>query len=157
NTFKYIASTLKLHSRTDVFFLCMRESITSFYRSLGQPHLAARNDQAFRLVDLCSDLGARAAAAAIKKAPASPVLSSIKHCDVLVIGGTGFIGRHLVAALSTQGKRVAVMARNVRRLPPVFNSPNVILIRGDATKWDEVRAAIGTAGIVIHLAHGGGS
>src|SRR5262249_10434570 len=119
NTFKYIASTLKLHSRTDVFFLCMRESITSFYRSLGQPHLAARNDRAFRLVDLCSDLGARAAAAAIKKAPASPVLSSIKHCDVLVIGGTGFIGRHLVAALSTQGKRVAVMARNVRRLPPV--------------------------------------
>jgi nucleoside-diphosphate-sugar epimerase len=75
---------------------------------------------------------------------------------VLVIGGTGFIGGHVVAALLAKGRHVRVLARSVNNLPRLFANPGVTLVRGDARNRDDVARAIGAARVVVNLAHGGG-
>ena len=76
--------------------------------------------------------------------------------DVAVLGGTGFIGRHVVAKLVEHGKRVSVMARSISNLPAIFADPRVALVQGDVANTAAVEAAIGKAPVVIHLAQGSG-
>ena len=42
-------------------------------------------------------------------------------CDVAILGGTGFIGTHVVQRFVAQGARVSVMARSIRNLPAIFH------------------------------------
>jgi 2'-hydroxyisoflavone reductase len=71
--------------------------------------------------------------------------------DVLIIGGTGFLGRHLVEAALGKGHKVTLFNRGLRE-PGLF--PNVETIEGDreadlpmlrGRRWD---AAIDTCGYV---------
>ena len=75
---------------------------------------------------------------------------------VTVLGGTGFIGSHTVAALLQDGWRVRVMARSVNNLQPVFYQPGVERVRGDVKNRDDLERAIAGADAVVNLAHGGG-
>ena len=77
-------------------------------------------------------------------------------CDVAILGGTGFIGTHVVRRFVAEGARVAVMARSVRNLPAIFGTDAVSLHAGDLRDADAVATAIGAAPIVVNLAHGGG-
>jgi nucleoside-diphosphate-sugar epimerase len=157
NILNYVLSTLKLKSRTDVFFISMKQSIRSFYESLSQEETRPVDDAGGRLVALCSKLADRLPRVSISNTQAPLPIRPQHECEVALIGGTGFIGQHLVTALLGKGKTVAVMARNIRRLPEVFSDPKVVLIRGDATSYEDVRNAIDGAEAVVNLAHGGGS
>jgi len=57
----------------------------------------------------------------------------------LVTGGTGYLGRHLVAALVAQGRTVRVLARSSS---DVTGLDGVEVVRGDLTSRDELRAAM---------------
>ncbi len=50
--------------------------------------------------------------------------------NVLVIGGTGFLGRHIVKELVLKGHQVSVLCRNLLRAKSIF-SESVTLIEGD--------------------------
>ena len=53
-------------------------------------------------------------------------------CDnVLVIGGSGFVGRHLVAALAARGKRVTVPTRRRDRAKHLILLPTVDVVEAD--------------------------
>ncbi len=65
---------------------------------------------------------------------------------VAVTGGTGFIGRHVVAALAAAGHEVTVVARTPT---PVVGAARVV--RGDVTDR-AVGAALAGAGAIVHLA-----
>lgn len=54
----------------------------------------------------------------------------------LVLGGTGFIGRAVVAELVRRGHRVAVLHRGVTPWEPI---PGVEYVRGDRTRLGELR------------------
>lgn len=73
-------------------------------------------------------------------------------CDrpVLVTGGTGFIGRRLVAVLQARGARVRVLVRTMSRLPPDWGRVDIVV--GDLS--DPASLARACAGIdtVIHAA-----
>jgi len=154
NLTHYGLSTVKLRGRSDGFFLSMKGSIAAFHEALDK-NVPPELDGAFgtQLVRICET-----AAKAALTAPLSPKRpQELGAYDIAIIGGTGFIGTHLVKLLAVhQGRRVGVMARNVRNLAPVFLHENVVVVRGDVRREDDVARFIAQAGIVIGLAHGGG-
>lgn len=68
----------------------------------------------------------------------------------LVVGGTGFIGAHLVRALGSRGTAVRVMARGYSRLPQ-FDSAVDIRV-GDIGNQGQLANAIDGVSTVYHLA-----
>lgn len=151
----YGLSTAKLKPRCDPFYKSMEASIRAFHEAVdaGKP---VRCDVAFgaRLVQVCEKIGTQIFA----KSRARPIetAQTSSGCDVAVLGGTGFIGRHTVGQLVAAGKNVAVMARGTANLPEIFHHAQVTLVRGDVRNADDLARGIGDVPIVINLAHGGG-
>jgi len=77
---------------------------------------------------------------------------NVEHQEVVVIGGTGFIGSHLAQHLVTQGHRVRVASRQAVDAQRV--DPNITYIRADVTEPDNVVRVIAGASVVFHLATG---
>lgn len=55
----------------------------------------------------------------------------MRHTNILVLGGTGFIGSHLVAALAARGARVCVPSRRRERGKHLFMLPTVEVVQAD--------------------------
>src|SRR5687767_12579804 len=55
----------------------------------------------------------------------------MKHSNVLVVGGSGFIGRHLVASLAAAGLRVTVPSRRRERAKHLILLPTVDVVDAD--------------------------
>jgi predicted dehydrogenase/nucleoside-diphosphate-sugar epimerase len=155
NMLDYALGQAKLAPRKDPFYLSMKGSIGAFHAALDAGR-APELDAAFgaALVRFCDGVAASVFPTP-KTAPAT-VKASEGEADCVVLGGTGFIGTHLVQALVAGGKRVRVMARGVRNLHAIFSHPLVSVLRGDIRDADSVTAAIGGAPVVVNLAHGGG-
>ena len=157
NFMAYSLGMTKLNQSRSPFFASMHDSIASFHQavSAGQPPTL---DGAFglALVTLCETMRDQAFPSPPTQA-AAPRPDAPTRWDVAVLGGTGFIGRHVVRQLLDAGKTVAVMARSDRNLPAVFQEPGVAVIRGSIANEDDIARAIGEAKYVINLAHGGGS
>lgn len=74
---------------------------------------------------------------------------------VAVIGGSGFIGRHLAQELLARGARLRVISRNVERantVKPLGNLGQVQLLRGDVRKGGDLAALLAGADAVVNLA-----
>ncbi|WP_372623263.1 NAD-dependent epimerase/dehydratase family protein [Falsiroseomonas sp.] len=165
NAMDYGLSTLRLKGSTNPFFLSMRDSIAAFHRALDAG-TAPESDAAFgtMLVTTCEMIRdaafADAAPVAGTSRPDAPAVHREREAftpDAVVLGGTGFIGAELVRRMLGQGMRVAVMARSVRNLAPVFgDAERVALHRGDIRDGEAVLRAVGDAPLVVNLAHGGG-
>ena len=69
---------------------------------------------------------------------------------VLVTGGSGFIGTHLVAALAARGDEVTCLVRKSSRMAPSARGARLLL--GDVTDRESVAAAVAGQAIVYHLA-----
>ncbi len=72
---------------------------------------------------------------------------------VLVIGGTGFIGRVLVHQLIEQGNEVRVLSRNPARHS---DRPGVTHVKGEVADRESLRAATEGVSVVYDLSLGGG-
>ncbi|MGC8476480.1 MAG: NAD-dependent epimerase/dehydratase family protein [Acetobacteraceae bacterium] len=154
NLSAYARGLLRLGGPGDPFQASMTGSIRAFHRAVGGGASPAL-DGAFglRLVALCEALAARAPAVA--PAPPSPEPDP-GPADIALLGGTGFIGTHLLRACLAAGLRVVVMARNLGGLPAAFHHPRVRRVRGDIRDGAAVAAAIAGVPVVVNLAHGGG-
>ncbi|MCQ4348366.1 NAD-dependent epimerase/dehydratase family protein [Pseudomonas stutzeri] len=73
---------------------------------------------------------------------------------ILVTGGAGFIGSHLVDALLARGKRVRVLDNlsSGKRANLPLEHPRLALIEGDVADLSGVRAALSGCAAVVHLA-----
>lgn len=83
------------------------------------------------------------------------VLNSLSGKLVAVIGGSGFIGRHLAQELLARGARLRVISRNVERantVKPLGNLGQVQLLRGDVRKGGDLAALLAGADAVVNLA-----
>jgi nucleoside-diphosphate-sugar epimerase/predicted dehydrogenase len=125
----------------------------SFFRSLRDGRAVDRR--------LSGELGAQAvgmiertcalAANAFRAPPKRPAAPSRSAADYLVIGGSGFIGRALVAQLASQGAQVRVFSRG-RASGLERADGRVEIISGDLkSEADLVAAMTGVKG-VFHLA-----
>lgn len=70
--------------------------------------------------------------------------------DTLVLGGSGFIGSHLVDGLVAEGHRVTVFDRFTGGLPPE-SRPGVVSIAGDFMNREALEAAVAGHDWVFHL------
>lgn len=157
NLADYAMSLVKLQPRSDAFFASMKGSIAAFYDAIRNGTLpTASLALGANLVDVCEQIGEQCFPTPLSVShPTIAARASVKP-DVAILGGTGFIGRAVVAKFLAAGKTVRVMARNVSTLPEVFHDPGVEVVRGDIGNSDDVRAAIKDAPVVVNLAHGGG-
>lgn len=71
--------------------------------------------------------------------------------SVLVTGGTGFVGSHLVEHLVSRGYEVVCLVRDPRRLR-WLDGQKVRLVPGDCLAPDTLPQAVRGAGMVIHAA-----
>ncbi len=69
---------------------------------------------------------------------------------VLVTGGTGFVGPHVVHALRARDLPVRALVRERRRATRL-DSWGVELVEGDVTDPESLRAAVAGADVVVHL------
>lgn len=77
-------------------------------------------------------------------------MAHLRDASILVTGGTGFVGRHLIPLLLRAGAHVTCFARpgsDTSRLPE-----NVTLIRGDIMSGNGLAQAMSDRDIVIHMA-----
>jgi dihydroflavonol-4-reductase len=69
----------------------------------------------------------------------------------LVTGGTGFLGRHLIALLAARGDRIRTLAREGTDASALAGR-DVEVARGDVLDPEAVRRAAAGCGLVFHLA-----
>jgi len=72
--------------------------------------------------------------------------------DVLVVGGSGFVGRHLVAALAARGARVTVPSRRRERAKHLVLLPTVEVVEADVNHPGVLARLIPGHDTVINLA-----
>ena len=86
----------------------------------------------------------------------------MKSHQLVLLGGTGFVGRHLIARLAAQGHRVRVLSRNAALRPELRVLPNVQVDTADvynpaslARAFDGADAVINLVGILNEKGFGG--
>lgn len=75
----------------------------------------------------------------------------ITESDVMVTGGTGFLGRHLVRRLLDDGRRVRLLVRSPAQLPDDL-AARCAVVRGDLGDGEALRAAVAGVRTVFHCA-----
>jgi len=83
----------------------------------------------------------------------------LKHTNILVVGGSGFVGRHLVAALAERGARVTVPTRRRDRARHLILLPTVEVVEADVGDANTLAGLAAGRDAVVNLAgilHGPG-
>jgi predicted dehydrogenase/nucleoside-diphosphate-sugar epimerase len=156
----YLTGLLKIRPRSDGFFVSMRDSIAAFYKGIPSGHAPLDGAFGASLVNVCETLAARIPAVTVPAEPAKKgqkvAATAAGTPELVVLGGTGFIGSHLIAQLVAAGRPVRVMSRAAGAQSPPFDSPLVEIMRGNVAKREDVERAVAGARQVVNLAHGGG-
>lgn len=70
---------------------------------------------------------------------------------ILVIGGTGFIGQHVVAKLAARGDTVFVPTRRLRHARDLMVHPTVTIVPGDVHDASVINSLVQGMDAVINL------
>lgn len=76
----------------------------------------------------------------------------MKHENILVVGGSGFVGRHLVAALAARGARVTVPTRRRERAKHLILLPTVDVVQVERLDADTLAGLATGRDTVVNLA-----
>lgn len=71
---------------------------------------------------------------------------------LLITGATGYIGRHLVARLVSQGERPRCLVRDIDKAKTILPADKVELVKGDTTQTAALNAAMQGIDTVVHAA-----
>ena len=171
----YAGSLVLRRGRSDAFFRCMQGSVSSFYEALRsgeQP--ATTGDHAAVVIETCERAIAEApapiaAVAATGKSPSrepvttAPAIATGRQpgVDVLLLGGTGFIGRHLARELNASGRSIRLLTRRpmgnaaIPPRPPLTANGSAAPVEqcgGDIRDPEAVENAVRGARYVVHMA-----
>lgn len=72
--------------------------------------------------------------------------------NVLLTGGTGFIGSHVAIALLESGHEVTILARNPNKVPALAGKPGIDLVQGDLTDLALLESLVQGKDACIHVA-----
>ncbi|WP_420236793.1 NAD-dependent epimerase/dehydratase family protein [Telmatobacter bradus] len=144
---KYIFSKLHLEKRGSPYGESIARAMDAFYASgpLDERIAASRGVQVLRQ---CERIGAEV------PHPEPPVVAAAAKSEtasVLVLGGTGFIGRELVRQLVESGRSVRLLVRSTASLPADLHA-KVEVRRGNTLDSASLQQAMQGVETVVHLA-----
>lgn len=154
----YVLGKLKLGRQANAFAASIQSSVEAFYAGLGGAMDARCSGQlGQQVIEQCT----RMAQPAGVPQPAAPRImktskGTLAPADVLVLGGTGFIGRELVRQLLRGGKRVRVLTRSRGALPFETDDSNLQVCNGDIRNEASLVEALQGVHTVYHLARAAG-
>lgn len=156
----YLSFTLGFGERRDAYYVGMRGSTAAFHRALAaDAAIPTGAEQAAEVMDWCDAVASVAsdAGAAPLELPAPP---PAREGEVLVLGGTGFIGKRVVERLLAHDVPVTCVVRRRHSLPPVVadaaRDGRVRLLDGSLGDGEALSRALEGVATVVHLATGGG-
>ena len=164
NFFWYGLSLLRLAGRSDPYYLSMKGAIEAFYAPLltgGRDDGSAENGR--MVIEGLEQASAAAPEkgtgtfSAAEKVPvpfSGAVSFTRRDGDVLVLGGTGFIGRRLLAGLAAAGQPLRLLVRKPALLPEAARDGGANVCVGDVCNPDDVGRAVEGCRAVIHLVAG---
>lgn len=155
NFIRTIHGKLKKRPSADPYFESIERSVAAFYAGLHGGALDSRLDGRFGLqvMQTCERIIQQARfEAASASAQSWTVLPPLRKPSVLVIGGTGFIGKYLVAALVKKGLGVRVLTRSLGAGQIALAGLPVDLAQGNPADAEFMDAALQGIDVVYHLA-----
>lgn len=168
NLLGYALYTLGLGRRADSFFRGMQGSIAAFYAALrageAPPVDALGGAEVLEWCEAVAEAARRAVPEATPESrPAADLLAAPappRPGEIVVLGGTGFIGRRVVDRLLARGVPVTAVVRRAHGLPPnllaAARDGRLRLLRGSLEDRRSLAEAFRGAKAVLHLATGGG-
>jgi nucleoside-diphosphate-sugar epimerase/predicted dehydrogenase len=158
NLISSVKHTLKKSPEANPFGVSIARSIKSFYETLDG-ELDNRVDGQFGVdvIKACEKITQKAKFTKPKSNKKWTVLPPIKTPTVLVIGGTGFIGRYLVRQLTDAGHGVRVITRGASAGNIGLAGLPVELVQGDIASEEFMLSALDGIEVVYDLAKATGS
>ncbi len=157
----YGLGLFKLTFPDDPFLRGMRGSLQSFHaavRGRGELTDAASPAGAQAVLEMCMQ-SALAAGVQLEPPPrpaAPPTPGPARPGEVVVLGGTGFLGRRCIQLLRAAGRPLTMVVRKPHLLPAELRDSSVRLFVGDAADPQVLAAAFAGANRVLHLATAAG-
>jgi len=161
---KYIKSKLHLEARGNAYGESISRAMDAFYEPKGAA-LDERLDQKLderldgqsgaRIIGLCERIGALANLPAEETVPwnAPQVVTCTVAPRILVLGGTGFIGKELLRQLTAAGHNVRVLARGLVGIPAGLRASGKLdCVVGDVADKAALLRAMKGVDCVFHLA-----
>lgn len=71
---------------------------------------------------------------------------------ILLTGGTGFIGSHVLMELAKQGHEITVIARNKDKVPALHSIPNVTILQTAMNDYKKISDVVKGKDAVVHIA-----
>lgn len=155
NLARYCLSKFRLSDRGSPFGYSIARSLIGFYS--GLPVVKDRGfsaDFARAVVRTCKAI-CNAAGLEVsdrRQAPPKSPRRTLAAPAVLVLGGTGFIGRSLVQQLVAEREGVRLLVRDASKVPHQVQEAGADVVRGDSSNSADLDRALDGVRFVYHLA-----
>lgn len=156
NVLGHVLAKLKLSKRGNAYAASVAACVAEFYRTVRENRAESRMAPRFgtEVVAAAEEIGR------LGRVPAPPRREQVGGFRpnaafsprVLVLGGTGFIGRELVATLLRAGHTVRVLVRKPASAVLDGANPQLELMEGDLRRTEDLQQALGGIERVFHLA-----
>lgn len=150
----YILTKAKIRKRGNPYQSSFQDSIASFYQGLRAPAgLDSRisGELGREVVETCETIIAKAELKGRVYRPVVAPATGLKP-SVLVLGGTGFIGRALIRQLLDQGHSVRAAARGSSQALEQLGSDRLEIVRADMRSPTDLSRILDGIDQVFHLA-----
>lgn len=160
NLAQYVCGKLGVIKTGNMFAVSIANAMQNFYAAIGGARMDERIDSAMgqQVLEWCQRIGAVAA----RRAPTPTGKHGLGRgaasgADVLVLGGSGFIGRVLVRKLADAGHVVRVVSRHGGDFASRGSDGGIEVVQGDVRRAEDLDRVLRGVRYVFHLALGSAS
>lgn len=150
---RYALSKMRLCARGNPYGVSIARAMDAFYSQTLDERVDGRTGAA--VIRICEKLGELAHLPAEEIVAWTPpaVVQAAEATRILVLGGTGFIGREVVRQLIASGRTVRVLARSAAGISADLRNSGKLDCRiGDLANREQLLQAMNGVECVIHLA-----